>query len=63
MGATFTFRGHHYELRANGIAGTPAEARERVAAFAERGITRLYLQVLDLSDLQHLDELSLLGSS
>ena len=46
------------DLRVNGIAGSPQEARERVAAFAERGITRLYLQVLDLSDLDHLDELA-----
>lgn len=44
------------DLLANGIAGTLEEARDRVGEFAERGITRLYLQVLDLADLEHLDE-------
>ncbi|MCL2780306.1 MAG: LLM class F420-dependent oxidoreductase [Actinomycetia bacterium] len=43
------------ELRANGVAGTPAEAVERIARFAELGATRVYLQVLDLSDLDHLE--------
>jgi F420-dependent oxidoreductase-like protein len=43
------------ELRANGVAGTPAEALARVAAFAESGATRMYLQVLDLADLAHLE--------
>lgn len=43
------------ELRANGIAGTPDEARERIALLAEAGVERLYLQVLDLSDLDHLE--------
>lgn len=44
------------ELRLNGLAGTPAEAVDKIGAWRERtGITRLYLQVLDLSDLDHLD--------
>lgn len=43
------------ELRANGCAGTPEEVVERLGAFAGLGITRAYLQVLDLSDLEHLD--------
>ncbi|MCA1187452.1 MULTISPECIES: LLM class F420-dependent oxidoreductase [unclassified Saccharopolyspora] len=44
------------ELRANGLAGTPAEAVDKIGAWRERtGITRLYLQVLDLSDLDHVD--------
>lgn len=43
------------ELRTNGAAGTPAEAVERLLAFAELGATRAYLQVLDLSDLDHLE--------
>ena len=41
------------ELRANGVAGTPAEGLERCAAFAEIGADTLYLQVLDLADLDH----------
>jgi F420-dependent oxidoreductase-like protein len=42
------------ELRENGIAGTPAEVVERIAAFGEAGAERTYLQVLDLNDLDHL---------
>lgn len=49
------------DLRVNGITGTVAEATERVEEFADAGIERLYLQVLDLSDLDHLDELSGIG--
>ena len=43
------------ELRANGLAGTVEEVRDKVGRFAEAGATRLYLQVLDLADLDHLD--------
>ncbi|HET8971511.1 MAG TPA: LLM class F420-dependent oxidoreductase [Candidatus Nanopelagicales bacterium] len=43
------------ELRENGLAGTPAEVIERIGAFAALGAERLYLQVLDLTDLDHLD--------
>ncbi|OQO89295.1 LLM class F420-dependent oxidoreductase [Saccharomonospora piscinae] len=44
------------ELRANGIAGSVAEAVDTIGRWRERtGVTRLYLQVLDLSDLEHLD--------
>jgi alkanesulfonate monooxygenase len=42
------------ELRANGLAGTPEEIVERARAFGEVGASRLYLQMLDLSDLDHL---------
>lgn len=42
------------ELRENGVAGTPEEARARIEQFARIGATRIYLQVLDLSDLDHL---------
>ena len=43
------------ELRTNGLAGTPAELVARLEAFAAVGVTRVYLQVLDLDDLEHLD--------
>ncbi|RJL34233.1 LLM class F420-dependent oxidoreductase [Bailinhaonella thermotolerans] len=43
------------ELRENGLAGTPAEVVDKIGRFAELGATRLYLQVLDLSDLDHLE--------
>jgi F420-dependent oxidoreductase-like protein len=42
------------ELRANGAAGTVPEVVDRVAAFVEAGAQRIYLQVLDLHDLDHL---------
>jgi alkanesulfonate monooxygenase len=44
------------ELREKGLAGTPAEIVDRIGTWRERtGITRLYLQVRDLSDLDHID--------
>jgi F420-dependent oxidoreductase-like protein len=42
------------ELRQNGAAGTPDEVIARLRAYGELGATRAYLQVLDLSDLDHL---------
>jgi F420-dependent oxidoreductase-like protein len=42
------------ELRANGAAGTPAEVLATIASYAEAGVDRVYLQVLDLDDLDHL---------
>ncbi|MDQ2796640.1 MAG: LLM class F420-dependent oxidoreductase [Actinomycetota bacterium] len=43
------------ELRENGLAGTPAEVVEKIATFTDIGVTRMYLQVLDLADLDHLE--------
>jgi len=43
------------ELRANGLAGTPEEVVATARRYAELGSERLYLQVLDLDDLEHLD--------
>ena len=43
------------ELRENGLAGTPAEIVEKIGRFAEAGTERVYLQMLDLADLDHLD--------
>lgn len=45
------------ELRRNGVAGTVEEVRDRVGRLGEVGVERLYLQVLDLADLDHLDDL------
>ena len=42
------------ELKANGLAGTPGEVAERIAAYREAGSSRIYLQILDLHDLDHL---------
>jgi F420-dependent oxidoreductase-like protein len=46
------------ELRAHGAAGTPAEVIERLQEFAAIGAGTIYLQVLDLDDLDHLRLLS-----
>ena len=42
-------------LRAEGLAGTPSELVEKIGRFSEIGAERLYLQVLDPTDLDHLD--------
>lgn len=41
------------ELRANGMAGTVSEVVDRLGAWSEAGVQRVYLQVLDVSDLEH----------
>jgi F420-dependent oxidoreductase-like protein len=46
------------ELKANGLAGSPAEVVDRIGRFAEVGSQRIYLQILDLDDLDHLDLIS-----
>lgn len=46
------------ELRANGLAGSPAEVVDKIGRYAELGATRFYLQILDLSDLDHLELIS-----
>ncbi len=43
------------ELRKNGAAGTPSEVAETILRYHEAGADRVYLQVLDLADLDHLD--------
>ncbi len=43
------------ELKANGAAGTPEEAAATLRAYAEAGASRLYLQIMDMTDLDHLD--------
>jgi F420-dependent oxidoreductase-like protein len=42
------------ELRTNGAAGTPDEVVARIEAFAAIGAETVYLQVLDLDDIEHL---------
>ncbi|WP_402468568.1 LLM class F420-dependent oxidoreductase [Isoptericola aurantiacus] len=43
------------ELREHGVAGTVSEAVDRLASLRDQGVQRVYLQVLDLQDLDHLD--------
>ncbi|NUS93856.1 MAG: LLM class F420-dependent oxidoreductase, partial [Nocardia sp.] len=42
------------ELRANGLAGSPAEVADKIGRYREIGTQRIYLQILDLADLDHL---------
>ncbi|MFJ6618652.1 LLM class F420-dependent oxidoreductase [Kitasatospora sp. NPDC091335] len=43
------------ELKENGLAGTPDEVAERIGRYAAVGSERIYLQILDLDDLDHLE--------
>ena len=43
------------DLRENGLAGSPAEVVDRIGQFAALGAGRIYLQTLDLDDLDHLE--------
>ncbi|MEU3026909.1 LLM class F420-dependent oxidoreductase [Streptomyces incarnatus] len=43
------------ELKANGLAGSPAEVVEKLGRYAAVGSGRVYLQMLDLDDLAHLE--------
>lgn len=42
------------ELRQNGLAGTVSEVVDKLGTLAEIGTRRVYLQTLDLADLDHL---------
>jgi len=42
------------QLRANAIAGTPTEAVDRIGEYAAAGAETVYMQILDLDDLDHL---------
>ncbi|MCX5330786.1 MULTISPECIES: LLM class F420-dependent oxidoreductase [unclassified Streptomyces] len=46
------------ELKSNGLAGSPAEVVDKIGRYAEIGSRRIYLQVLDLHDLEHLELIS-----
>ncbi|MFE5308535.1 LLM class F420-dependent oxidoreductase [Isoptericola sp. NPDC056573] len=43
------------ELREHGVAGTVSEAVDLLGSLRDQGIQRVYLQALDLHDLDHLD--------
>jgi len=47
------------ELREHGLAGSPAEVTDKIGRYAEAGASRMYLQLLDLADL---DQLELIAS-
>ncbi|MEU7178387.1 LLM class F420-dependent oxidoreductase [Streptomyces celluloflavus] len=46
------------ELKANGLAGSPAEVVDKIGRYAAIGASRVYLQILDLDDLDHLELIS-----
>ncbi|MET9661265.1 LLM class F420-dependent oxidoreductase [Streptomyces sp. NPDC006510] len=46
------------ELKANGLAGSPAEVVDKIGRYGAIGSSRIYLQVLDLDDLEHLELIS-----
>ncbi|WP_267243674.1 LLM class F420-dependent oxidoreductase [Streptomyces sp. PR69] len=46
------------ELKANGLAGSPAEVVDKIGRYQAIGASRIYLQVLDLDDLEHLELIS-----
>jgi F420-dependent oxidoreductase-like protein len=41
-------------VRATQLGGTPAEVADRIAALGEAGAVRVYLQTIDMADLDHL---------
>ncbi|MEE1926744.1 LLM class F420-dependent oxidoreductase [Streptomyces sp. TRM 70351] len=46
------------ELKENGLAGSPDEVVDKIGRYAETGSSRIYLQMLDLGDLDHLELIS-----
>ena len=46
------------QLRTGAIAGSPEEIVDRIGQYAEAGASTVYLQVLDLGDLAHLELLA-----
>ena len=46
------------DLRTQGITGTPARVVDTIGRFGQAGAQTIYLQVLDLSDLDHLELLA-----
>ncbi|WP_134323682.1 LLM class F420-dependent oxidoreductase [Cumulibacter soli] len=43
------------ELRENGFAGSPEEVADKIGQLRDGGAQRIYFQILDLSDLDHLE--------
>jgi F420-dependent oxidoreductase-like protein len=46
------------DLSVNGLAGSPAELVDKIGGFAEIGVSRIYLRILDLDDLDQLELLA-----
>jgi F420-dependent oxidoreductase-like protein len=43
------------ELRSTGLAGSPGEVVEKIGRYQEAGAQRIYLQLLDMDDYDHLE--------
>jgi len=43
------------EVRENGLAGSADDIAAKLQTYADAGVTRVYLQILDMSDLDHLE--------
>lgn len=43
------------ELKKNGLAGSPGEVVDKIGRYAAAGSRRMYLQTMDLDDLDHLE--------
>jgi F420-dependent oxidoreductase-like protein len=43
------------ELASGGLAGTPGQVADELGRWAELGASRVYLQILDLADLDHIE--------
>ena len=41
------------ELSKNGLAGIPEQIVEKIHAYGNLGVSRIYLQILDMNDLEH----------
>jgi hypothetical protein len=41
------------ELKESGLAGSPSEIVDKIGTFAQLGVARIYLQILDMEDLDH----------
>ena len=42
-------------MRTSGLAGTPAEVVDKIGQLANLGVSRIYLQFLDLTDISQLE--------
>ncbi len=43
------------QLRKDGVAGSAEEAAQTIRTYIDAGCERIYLQILDLSDLDHVE--------
>ncbi|GAB2645678.1 LLM class F420-dependent oxidoreductase [Gordonia jinhuaensis] len=46
------------ELKENGVAGSPTEMIDKLKLYSDIGVSRVYLQFLDMSDLDHIEFVS-----